>query len=886
MRTNYLSTDNNIYDFQYLNSFEKGFGLILNNIYPSIESDFYLLSKLHKLFRFEGASSYTSSFKDLLNLYSSFVKDKMQISLKKIECNTDICKYIIREINEDKFCLVIIDLYDLYYSIHFKKNHVPYLLIINGVDEKTELLSIIDTQQTAFSKKIIGLEYENFVLTYNMIKNLNQSIIERYNFKYFYSLPTTETNEYSDFIFKNVLDTYLHKIESNRENDIISSLLDKIDIYTNDNHYNDVYLNDFEKEISILINDKYVFFEELEKRIICIQYEDYSIKDYASILLKELERIKKTVVYNIKKGKEFNIQNSIKHIADIERQIKFKLEILYSKIANLNHKKDLSKTLPIVDITQTESHEIENIVAFDNHLSPMSQTEIILRNIITKNLSIDDFPISATLNSLGVNSIMAIKIMHEILKEFNREIPLHLFLNNCKLSDILSFLNDTKNDTNTYTKLTKSEKREYYPLGRYQKDLIMSTSKLYGDGLAYNITIILDKKNGFSKKRLESAFNQMISKHEAFRMNFLSIHEDDYIIVHDKVDFKLENAIIDYNVREEFFTEWIKPFDLEESILIRACLLEYNNQQVSSLLVDIHHIILDGGSINIFFRELASFYNEENMCSSNKIDFTDYIIWESNLTQASLYTKQQKFWENYYFDGIPQLKLPVDNPQVPSNEIGYESTLVDYMYSENFNLDLANFNQKYGYTHYMTLLSVIDILLYKYTKQRDLVVWTPTANRQIAEQINMIGMFVNTVPIRNKIEPNNTFLEFLKSVKENCINVFSNTSFNIDELKKKLSIDKNAHIHQLVFIYQNYESNTLKFDKEIIMPFRINQNITRFDLLIEAYENRDRTKVVVKYKPQLFERKTIDKFINQLETLTLMLLNNPNIKINDIEIAL
>lgn len=879
-----ICTQNNIYDFEYLNSFEKGFGLALGCLSPSLESDFYLLSKLYKSYNLEHNLGFSDYFKDALEYYESLIKNIVNINISKTEFDNKISKHLIFELENNRICLVVVDLFDLYYSPYYKKEHHPYLLIINGFDKDTQLLSIVDTQQTLICRKSAGLIYDPFIMPYNMINDMSSSVSRRYTHKYFYSLPTeiTVSAANKNLSLCHILDLYLHNISNSfyKERYLIEILNNKIENLHNDAIKNK-YINEFEFKFKSLINDKTVFFKEMGKKILANNGDAYMIDHFVSDLLNELIRIEKTVVTSAKKQKKVVLEKKIELVEFIENKIKSKLEAFNCKLTN-----SMNEPCCKIDIITNDNSNIINNISDKNEPSDLllNKTEISLRNIIEKITNIHDYSISSTLNHLGINSIMAIKIMHEIQKEFNKELPLMFFLNNCKLSDIISFLENSENDKQSVSPLTKSEKRKYYPLGRYQNDLIMYTSKLYGDGLAYNITIVLDKKGKFNKDRLEMAFSYIINKHEAFRMNFYSNQNDDYLIVHDKVDFNLEHVNINYNEREHFFARWIKPFDLEKSILIRACLIEYNDRSSASLIVDIHHIISDGGSVNIFFRELASFYNEENIERTNPVDFTDFIIWENDIKQAPFYAKQQKFWEDYYSDGIPKLKLPVDNSLFGSQNIGFESVLVDYMYKENFNKLLSDFNKQYCYTHYMILLSVINILLYKYTGQKDLVVWTPTANRQIAEQTNMIGMFVNTVPIRNKIDPNITFFDFLELVKNNCVEVFSNTSLDVNKLKDKLLIDDNENLHQMVFIYQNYESNLLNFDKEIITPFRINQNIIRFNLLIEAYENDNKTKVVVKYKSQLFKRETIDKFIFQIESLTLKLLKNPNVNISDISI--
>lgn len=869
-----IYTDNNLYDFQYLDSFEKGFGIVLSKICPNTESIFYLYSKLHNLCNLEYSNKTT--FKERLNQYISILQEKLEVNLLEINLSDKVVTDIIKELNNEHICFIIIDLYDLYYSEYYKKEHIPYLLIINGFDIDQDVFSIIDTQQTTYLGENEGLVYAPFRLSVQMLEHLIGLSTKRYNQNKFYSISTTGYM-YKNSMLQKCLSEYMCHKES-----IIQYPVENICKQLQEEKKEQLDTLYFERQLSALVRNTFVFLEEIDKLIIRNFCEVCTIKSYAELLVKELEKIKKTFLSSLKRNTSLDYDVLLKNAFEIETKIKSNIYNFYDKIIDPSFIEDSKpqKDIFVDSIFENKNNEVIK----SSEINYISKNEALLRDIIKRNTSLDDFPVTSTLNSLGINSIMALKIMHEIYKEFDVEIPLKFFLEDCNFTDILSFIETSKKDNSTSSKLTKKEKRLYYPLGRFQKDLIMYTSRLYGDGLAYNITLVLDKQEKFDKNRLLSAFKLVINKHEAFRMNFCSIQNDDYLIVNDSVDFQLDTATISYAERDSFFSNWIRPFNLEESILIRACLVEYNDNSSSSLIIDVHHIIVDGGSINILLRELADFYNKKNISKTNEVDFTDFIVWENEFNQINFYKKQQDFWEKYYSDGMPILKLPVDFSNVPSQAVNYEAVLCSYMYNKDFNKLLSIFSQKYGFTNYMILLSVISILLNKYTSQKDLVIWTPTANRQLAEQINMIGMFVNTVPVRNILKENETFLDLLKQVKDNCINVFSNTGLDINGLSKKIKLKNNSHIHQLVFIYQNYESNSFTFDEETITPFRINQNITRFDLLIEAYENDKQTKVVVKYKPQLFKQDTIDNFIAQVENLTVKLLDNPNIKISEITI--
>ena len=164
------------------------------------------------------------------------------------------------------------------------------------------------------------------------------------------------------------------------------------------------------------------------------------------------------------------------------------------------------------------------------------------------------------------------------------------------------------------------------------------------------------------------------------------------------------------------------------------------------LLFDMHHIISDGISMGILVKDFASLYNGEELLRQ-RIQYKDFSIWQNDLFKTDILKKQEKYWRGTFAGEIPVLNLPVDYPR-PSVQ-SFEGDHIYFGAGKELAEKLGGLAAGTGTTLYMVLLSAYNILLSKYTGQEDIIVGSPIAGRPHADLQNIIGMFVNTLAMRN-----------------------------------------------------------------------------------------------------------------------------------------
>ncbi|MCP4156333.1 MAG: hypothetical protein GY757_51950, partial [bacterium] len=253
----------------------------------------------------------------------------------------------------------------------------------------------------------------------------------------------------------------------------------------------------------------------------------------------------------------------------------------------------------------------------------------------------------------------------------------------------------------------------------------------------------------------------------------------------DTLEFKIENI----SPNQTFF----RPFDLTRAPLIRVGVMESTGKVKPGverfILVDMHHIITDGISQEVLTQEFFALYAGENL-PPLKLQYRDYAEWQNSTKQKQLMNRQEKFWTNLYFDEIPVLILPTDYSRPVIQ--GFDGNNKSFILNSEETANLKETAKQNETTLYMTILSIFTILLSKLSGQEDIIVGTPTAGRRHADLENIIGMFVNTLAMRNYPEGKKTFREFLREVKESTLKAFENQEYQFEDLVEGISVKRDT----------------------------------------------------------------------------------------------
>ena len=512
---------------------------------------------------------------------------------------------------------------------------------------------------------------------------------------------------------------------------------------------------------------------------------------------------------------------------------------------------------------------------------PGNQTEKILVNIWEEVLEIDRVGINDNYFELGGHSLNAALLVSRIHQELNVEVALGQIFETPTVRGLSQYIRSA--DTNLYQIIEPVEEKEYYQASSAQKRMYM-LQQYDLESTSYNMPAVLQIEGDLKVDRVEEAIQQLLKRHETLRTSFEVI---DGVVV-QRVN-ELGQLKVDYLEKpkdevKEVITEFIRPFNLAQAPLIRTLVIRLEEDRYL-LIFDIHHIIFDGFSMGILIREFAQLY-QGNELEELKFQYKDYAEWQNQLLETEIIKEQEKYWIDRFSGELPILNLPTDYPRPVKQSL--EGGLITQKLDRELTQRLNKLATDKASTMYMILLSAVNILLSKYSRQEDIIVGSPIAGRPRVDFNNIIGMFVNTLAMRNNPSGDQTFSSFLKEVKENSLEAFENQTYQFEDLVENLDIVRDMSrnpLFDVAFSMQNTNIDPLEIDGLQISPYNYQNQISKFDLTISAVEEDDNLILSFEYSVRLFKEETVRRMILHLINILEKITDNRDITLAQIELV-
>ena len=515
-------------------------------------------------------------------------------------------------------------------------------------------------------------------------------------------------------------------------------------------------------------------------------------------------------------------------------------------------------------------------------VKPRNELDRKLIKIIEKMLQLERVGINNTLLELGGDSLTAITLSTKILSKFNVQINIKDILTNYSIKDMSDYIAENQTKGTLKNKIEKAPIQEAYPLSSAQKRIYYNVKMIGEDNLVYNMPggVLVDKILDLDK--IKAAFNKILKRHSILRTRFVLKNDN----VMQEIEESTEGLIsVFYNKEneiKEIAKNFSKPFKMEKEPLIRME-VHYIDNKKTFVLMDAHHIVMDGTSLNNFIIEFERLYNGDNL-KNIPIQYKDYAVWEEKYNESDEIKQTENYWINKFKNSdFEQLNLPYDYKMTANRS--YNGNKIANVIDEKKFKRIERFAKKIGTSPYMFFISAFYALLYKYTGQSEIILGSPIANRNQNELKRMIGMFVNNIVTKANINPDKPFIEFLNDMKDQILNDLSQQPYPFDMLVKKLGIkadNSRNPLFDVMFTYQNKEENIIKLDNTETQIVEINNNISKFNLSLEI---KPKTHTInIEYCTDLFKKDTIERLFEHYMNTIECIMQDINVQIKDIEI--
>ncbi len=527
-----------------------------------------------------------------------------------------------------------------------------------------------------------------------------------------------------------------------------------------------------------------------------------------------------------------------------------------------------------------------------DYIAPETDLEKKLGAIWQEILGIQKVGLTDNFFELGGHSLKAIKLISTIHEKLNIRIQLNQLFSHPTLKEQSKLLSSSKKEN--HTNIKKAIISDSYPVSSAQQNLL-TLSQLNKNSVTYNMPFYIMLNEISDVGNFEKAILSVIKRHEILRTVFREDHEGNYrqyILSEDMLDFGVDFQ--DYSneknkineVKQYISEDSFKPFDFEQGPLIRASLLQLD-QYSYVFYYNMHHVISDGWSIEVIAKDVLTYYesyrlNTDPDLPELRIQYKDYAVWQQERLGSERIQKDKAYWLKKFKGDLPVLDLSISKKRF--NTKSYKGNNVLGEIDKEIFLKLKDTANKTNTTVYMNLLSIMSILLYRYSYQTDLVIGTPVAGRTHADLKHQIGLYVNTLALRIKLSDDDTYLDLLNNVKTDTINSFEHQSYPFDLLVKEVVQKKNISRNPL-FDVLLVVNNTLKEEAEIFKkPNSLDfgeelETRSKFDLTFYFDVDEESATYNIVYNADLFENKDINKLSNDFSILLEEIILNDSRKI-------
>ncbi|HLP59831.1 MAG TPA: amino acid adenylation domain-containing protein, partial [Candidatus Deferrimicrobium sp.] len=504
----------------------------------------------------------------------------------------------------------------------------------------------------------------------------------------------------------------------------------------------------------------------------------------------------------------------------------------------------------------------------ESYTAPTNEIEKKLTLIWSEILGIkeDAISIDAGFFNMGGHSLKATILASRVHKELNVLLPLAEVFKTPTVRGLAAYIKSVARQE--YASIEPVEKKEYYPLSSAQKRLYI-LQQFDPGSVSYNMPQVIPLAGGIDLQKLESIFQVLIARHESLRTSFEMVNNEPVQIIHDKVEFEINKSFA------RLFQK--RPLDLSCAPLLR---MGFTGER---LWVDMHHIITDGVSQSVLSEEFEALYKGQDLAPL-KLQYKDYSHWQNSREHQVIIKQQESYWLREFSGELPVLDLPVDFARPPVQS--FSGGTVGFVIESAGTQALKKIMAEAGVSLFMVILAVFNVLLSRLSGQEDIVVGTPVAGRRHADLERIIGMFVNTLALRNYPAGEKPFLVFLAELKERTLAVFENQEYPFEDLVDKLSLARDTGrnpIFDVVFNLLNQQEHNSVIEN-IGNLNKHKRSAAKFDMTLTGGELGERLFFSIEYCTRLFESGTIDRMIQYFKHIVEELALEPNLRIGEIEI--
>ena len=530
-------------------------------------------------------------------------------------------------------------------------------------------------------------------------------------------------------------------------------------------------------------------------------------------------------------------------------------------------------------LSELKGTVLKTVDSSQQYSKPQGKTEIALTGIWSQLLNIPENQISTDANffELGGHSLLLTNMLHLIIENMHVQLSVKDIFHAPTISAIAQKI--TLNVASDKQQLYKQDNSEPLPLS-YGQYRIWFIEQLREQTNEHNIAVASKIKGHFKAEILEQALNSLIQQHDILRTRIIinnidnentpmQMVEPSFIYKINLIDLsKLAESQKNEEISRLSHQQDTQVFDISQLPLLSVLLLKTTDNEYL-LHFNQHHIISDGWSQQLFYSELMKRYGkisrQGEIIQSNTYNYADYAVWQQQWLQSDTAEQQRIFWKEYLADCNEQIHLPIQN---------HEGTLVSdqNLIQAHIELSLSAQLKTIAHAHKGSLFNILHstfvLLLARLSGQTDFNIGLPVTGRHIYGTQDMLGMFLNTLPVRHQLELNCSFENLFMAQIQNIEHVLSNQDLPLEQIFEITGCERNAQSTPLFQILFNMLSvpdgdvNEGDFDFEM-SGHKTAEIENKFDITLYLKDSVDGVNISCHYNSSAFSSEHIEHLIQQ-----------------------
>ncbi|MCP5052957.1 MAG: AMP-binding protein, partial [bacterium] len=513
-------------------------------------------------------------------------------------------------------------------------------------------------------------------------------------------------------------------------------------------------------------------------------------------------------------------------------------------------------------------------------LLPQTPTQQTLARLWSQVLSVEEerIGLNSDFFNLGGHSLKATLLSAKIHKELGVRVPLPEIFKSPRLQSIALFIDNVQ--TRDYSIIPPAEKKEYYPQSPAQKRLFL-LDRLDNILVSYNIPSIYVIRGKLDFQRYQTAFDQLIARHETLRTSFHLVDNQPVQIVHEAGDIKstVERIQSKDEIRDAI-KSFIRPFDLSTAPLTRSGIVEISGRE-TLLMLDMHHIISDGVSHSLLARDFMALYEGKEL-PQPALQYKDYASRQAGETGIKNTQTQKTYWLQRFSGEIPVINLPTDYARPRMQQ--FQGQTIPFLIKDSQVAALREIAAREGVSLFMVLLALFNIFLSKVSRDQDIVIGTGTEGRPHHQLRSIVGMFVNTLAMRHFPRPQLTFPQFLAQLKTAALEDLQHQDYPFEDIVEHIGVKRDTSrnpLFDVMFQFNNIEIPELSTPELSMAPYSHDRNVSKFDLTLWAWEREQELSFSLEYSTRLFKPQTIRQFIVYFKEIIHDVIQNPGLTLSE-----